>query len=205
MNEVLSGHLKKFGVLSDGDIAASRSFWMNRHVHKGVFFNMENMACTDHLLVIKGLVRIYHYDPKTGEDKNIYFFAENQFLGHFRSYTLNGPCTYFIEAMEDTDIITISYHDINSLYETNANWLKLGKLLAEESFKMAQARTEDFMFYSHEKRYMRLLDEHPHIVNRIPWYHISSYLGIKVPSLSRIRSRVRKMDKLKKQELSIPA
>jgi hypothetical protein len=35
-----------------------------------------------------------------------------------------------------------------------------------------------------------LLEEHHDIVKRIPAYHISSYLGITNPSLSRIRKRV---------------
>jgi hypothetical protein len=76
------------------------------------------------------------------------------------------------------------------LYETHPNWGKFGRLLAESFFNIAQTRTEEFLFFSHEQRYIRLLEEHPHIVERIPAYHISSYLGITNPSLSRIRKRI---------------
>jgi len=36
------------------------------------------------------------------------------------------------------------------------------------------------------------LDEHPNIINRIPAYHIASFLGITNPSLSRIRKRIQR-------------
>jgi CRP-like cAMP-binding protein len=100
------------------------------------------------------------------------------------------PCWYFIEAIEDSEIVFISYKDLNGLYETHPNWGKFGRLLAESFFNLAQTRTEEFIFFSHEERYLRLLEQHPNIIERVPAYHISSYLGITNPSLSRIRKRV---------------
>jgi CRP-like cAMP-binding protein len=94
--------------------------------------------------------------------------------------------------MEDSEIVFISYQDLNSLYESNANWGKFGRLLAESFFQQAQTRTEEFLFFSHEQRYIRLLENHPNIVERIPAYHISSFLGITNPSLSRIRKRLKR-------------
>jgi len=94
--------------------------------------------------------------------------------------------------MEDSEIVFISYRDLNALYEANPGWAKFGRLLAELFFAYAQSRTEEFMFFSHEERYLRLLEEHPNIVDRIPAYHIASFLGITNPSLSRIRKRIKR-------------
>jgi len=159
-------------------------------MNKGDFFNMQQMVCNDLGLVVKGIFRIYYHDPTTEEDKNVYFFSENQFVVSFRSFVSRNPCWYYIEAMEDSEIFFISYKDLNSLYETHPNWGKFGRLLAESFFNIAQTRTEEFIFFSHEERYTRLLKQHPHIIERIPGYHISSYLGITNPSLSRIRKRI---------------
>jgi CRP-like cAMP-binding protein len=183
-------HLSDFAPLNDKDIIDSKPFWKARKMGKGDFFNMQQMVCNDLGLVIKGIFRIYYHDPNTEEDKNIYFFSENQFLVSFRSFVSRNPCWYYIEAMEDSEIFFISYKDLNSLYETHPNWGKFGRLLAESFFNIAQTRTEEFIFFSHEERYLRLLKQHPHIIERIPAYHISSYLGITNPSLSRIRKRV---------------
>ena len=189
--EVLHRYLKNFAALTDKDINESQPFWKLRKINKGDFFNMQNMVCNDLGLVIKGIFRIYYRDPEKEEDKNIFFCSEGQFVVSFRSFISRNACWYFIEAMEDCEIVFISYKDLNSLYETNMNWGKFGRLLAESFFFMAQTRTEELQFFSHEQRYLRLLKEHPNIIERIPAYHISSYLGIKNPSLSRIRKRLK--------------
>jgi CRP-like cAMP-binding protein len=189
-NDIILQHLKDFAQLDDKDISDSQQFWKARKMNKGDFFNMQSMVCNDLGLIVKGIFRIYYQDPATEEYKNIYFFSENQFVVSFRSFVSRNPCWYFIEAMEDSEILFISYNDLNSLYETHSNWGKFGRLLAESFFNIAQTRTEEFIFFSHEQRYIRLLESHPDIVERIPAYHISSYLGITNPSLSRIRKRV---------------
>lgn len=189
-NDTVFKHLRGFAPLNDKDIDDSQPFWKARKIKKGDFFNMQSMVCNDLGLIAKGIFRIYFRDPDTKEDKNIFFFSENQFVVSFRSFVSRNPCWYFIEAMEDSEIFFISYHDLNGLYETHPNWGKFGRLLAELFFAVAQTRAEEFIFLSHEQRYIRLLEEHPDIVERIPAYHISSYLGITNPSLSRIRKRI---------------
>ena len=190
-NEIIAAHLRSFASLSDTDIAESLNFWKSRKMAKGDFFNMQSMVCNDLGLVVKGIFRIYYRDPDTGEEKNLFFFSENQFVVSFRSFISQKACWYFIEALEDSEVIFISYQDLNGLYERNLNWGKFGRLLAETFFAYAQSRTEEFMLFSHEKRFLRLLEEHPNIVERIPAYHISSFLGITNPSLSRIRKRLK--------------
>jgi CRP-like cAMP-binding protein len=189
-NDKVFQQLKDFAPLNDQDISYSQPFWKSRKMNKGDFFNMQKMVCNDLGLIVKGIFRIYYQDPDTEENKNVYFFSENQFVVSFRSFVSRNPCWYFIEAMEDSEIFFISYKDLNHLYETHPNWGKFGRLLAESFFNIAQTRTEEFIFFSHEERYVRLLQQHPKIVERIPAYHISSYLGITNPSLSRIRKRV---------------
>jgi CRP-like cAMP-binding protein len=191
-DNALVQHLKQFASLTDDDIAKSLPFWRVRKIKKGDFFNMQSMVCSDLGLVVKGIFRIYYRDDEKQEEKNLFFFSENQFVVSFRSFITRNPCWYFIEALEDSEIISISYDNLNALYEAHPAWSKFGRLLAEQFFSYAQTRTEQFVFFSHEERYIKLLEEHPNIIARIPAYHISSYLGITNPSLSRIRKRIGK-------------
>lgn len=189
-HEILKKHLAKFMSLNEKDLAEGLSFWKLRVIKKGDFFNMQHVVCNDLGLIIKGIFRIYYADPETGEEKNIFFFSENQFLVSFRSFITRKECHYFIQALEDSELVYISYRDLTSLYESNRNWAKFGRLLAELFFTYSQTRTEEFLFFSHEERFLNLLNEHPNIIDRIPAYHFSSYLGITNPSLSRIRKRI---------------
>jgi len=191
-HEILATHLNRFAGLTDKDIADSRPFWKPRKLKKGEFFNMQNMVCNDLGLVVKGIFRIYYSNPESGEETNIFFFSEQQFVVSFRSFVTRIACHYFIEAMEESELIYISYRDLSALYETHPNWARFGRLLAEQFFTYSQTRTEELLFFSPEERYLRLLDDHPNIINRIPAYHIASFLGITNPSLSRIRKRIKR-------------
>ncbi|GGB22193.1 MULTISPECIES: Crp/Fnr family transcriptional regulator [Mucilaginibacter] len=188
--QVLNELLGNFAGMSENDVAVSLPYWRTRKIEKGDFFNMQNIVCTDLALINKGLFRIYYVHPETQEEKNIYFFSERQFLVSFRSFINQYPCAYYIQAMEDAEIISINYNDLQYLYSTPTGWQRFGRLVAELFFNQSQARTEEFLFNTAEERYLKMITQHPNIVSRIPAYHISSYLGIKNPSLTRIKKRL---------------
>jgi CRP-like cAMP-binding protein len=195
MNEkqvALAEVLKNFAALTDNDIAVGLPLWRTRKIAKGDFFNMQSFVCTDLALITKGIFRVYYVPPKTIEEKNVYFFSEKQFLVSFRSFINQYPCYYFIQALEDAEIISINYKDLQYLYTTPTSWEKFGRLIAELFFNYSQSRAEEFLFNTAEERYIKMVGEHPNIINRVPAYHISSYLGIKNPSLTRIKKRLLK-------------
>lgn len=188
--QILSEVLTKFAELNEHDISLSLPYWKSKKIGKGEFFNMQNFICTDIALIVSGIFRVYYIHPKTKEETNIYFFSENQFLVSFRSFIAQHPCYYYIQAMEDSEVISINYENLHRLYITYTSWATFGRLIAELFFTYSQARTEEFIFNSPEERYLKMVEERPDIVNRINAYHISSYLGVTNPSLSRIKKRI---------------
>lgn len=188
--EYLKKILNGIGDLSDDDISMSLPFWNKKIIKKNDYFNQQNIVCKDLGIIVKGIFRIYYYDDESGEEKNIFFFSEDQFVVSFRSFVFQHPCRYFIEALEDSEIIYISYDKLQYLYESHKNWERFGRMLAEHFFNNSQVRTEELLFLSHEERYLNLIAEHPNILQRINAYHIASFLGIKNQSLSRIRKRL---------------
>jgi len=188
----LKTKLSKFAGLTDDEIAASVPYWRSGEVKKGDFFNKRNVVCRDLGILVKGTFRLYYFDPTTEEEKNIFFFSEGQFIVSFASFVFQHPCSYYIEALEDSELIYLSYDDLQNLYSKYRTWERFGKTLAEHFFILSQIRTESLLLYTHEQRYLNLLKDHPGILQRIPSYHIASYLGIKNQSLSRIKKRLQK-------------
>jgi CRP-like cAMP-binding protein len=43
-----------------------------------------------------------------------------------------------------------------------------------------------------EERYLNLLQESPHIIQRVPQHYIASYLGVTTVHLSRIKGKIAK-------------
>ena len=186
----LSGILLPFAGLTENDISFSLRFWHRRNIAKGNFYNRQNVVCKDLGIVTKGIFRVYFFDPATGEQKNVFFFSEGQFIVSFRSFIFQYPCNYFIEALEDAEILYVPYQDLHYLYSEHRPWERFGRLLAEHFFNASQGRTENLLFLNHEQRYLCLLKEHPNIIQRVTSQHIASYLGIKNQSLSRIKNRI---------------
>lgn len=182
--------LTQFAELTGPEGAVSFPFWRKRKIARGDFYNRQNVLCKDLGIVIKGIFRVYYYDEKLDQDKNIFFFSEGQFIVSFRSFLYQYPCVYHIEAMEDAEVAYLPYPDLQDLYKNHKPWERFGRILAEHFFNQSQGRTEELLFFTHEQRYLNLLKEHTNIVERIASLHIASYLGIKNQSLSRIKKRI---------------
>ncbi len=182
--------LQDFSGLSDEEIGTSLPFWNRRKILKGDFFNRQNIVCKDLGIVVSGLFRIFYYGEDSSDEKNVFFFSENQFIVSFRRFIFQYPCAYHIEALEDAEILYLNHTDLQHLYESHKSWEKFGRILAEYFFNQSQGRTEELLFLTHEQRYLNLLKQHPNIAQRVPSFHIASFLGIKNQSLSRIKKRI---------------
>lgn len=183
--------LNSYTTLTTEDLAAAKSLWIESSIKKGDFFNSQGAVCRYLGFVVEGVFRIYYIDPLSGEEVNVFFFQVGQLMVSFKSFTHQVSCQYFVEALTDSKVLKISFHNLQKLYANYHNWEKFGRLFAEECFNLSQLRTESFLFQSPEQRYIDFVKVYPNLFNQIPLYHIASYLGIKGPSLSRIRKRVK--------------
>ncbi len=188
--DILKFALNQFADISVEDFELSKTFWNQKDYKKGDYYNQQKTVCKYLGFITGGVFRSYIIDEKTGEEKNIFLYSKNQFVVTFKSFINQIPCDYHTQAMTDASVIYINITDLLLLYKQSHQWETFGRLLAQEAFNVAISRTESFMFQTPEQRYLDLIKHHPDIFNTIPLYHISSYLGIQGPSLSRIRKRI---------------
>jgi CRP-like cAMP-binding protein len=188
--DILKFALNQFADITATDFELSAIFWHQREYKKGEYYNQHKSVCKYLGFITNGFFRSYIIDNKTSEEKNIFLYSKNQFVVTFKSFINQIPCDYHTQAMTDATVVYINITDLLSLYKQSHKWEKFGRLLAQGAFNVAIARTESFVFQTPEERYLDLIKYHPEIFNNIPLYHISSYLGIQGPSLSRIRKRI---------------
>lgn len=168
----------------------SLDHWKLKEYKKGEFYNEYKNVCKHLGFVIHGVFRIYRVNNNTGEEKNMLFFTDHQFVASYKSFLAQTACDYFTEAMVDSLILYIHVDRLNELYAQSHQWERFGRIVAETAFHEVMANTEGFLFKTAEERYRELTEKHPAIFNSVPLYHIASYLGIQGPSLSRIRKRM---------------
>lgn len=189
-HSILHQQLKDFAQLAPADIALGHEFWQARTVSRHDFFNNPNSLCRHIGFIVKGIFRVYYVDPKTELEHNLYFAAENSFITSLKSLLTRTTCPYIIEALEDAELFVMQYDHLQQLYERSHGWERFGRLLAEQYFLMNQLRSESLLTQTAEERYIDLITNQPDLLNRVSLGHISSYLGIKGPSLSRIRAQL---------------
>ncbi len=137
--------------------------------------------------VEKGCLRTWINND--GKEITTRFFFEGDSVSSIESFRTNLPSLYSIESLEPCILKTISQQDFQNMIE-NAPELK--KILEDHLFRrlfQSQQLLYSFLKNNPQKRYEELVEQHPHIVQRVPQHYIASYLGITSVSLSRIRNR----------------
>ncbi|MEO0558262.1 MAG: Crp/Fnr family transcriptional regulator [Bacteroidota bacterium] len=140
----------------------------------------------DILFVAEGLLRFY-YPGSDGRETNKAFVVEGEFAGAVASAQLGVPLLYGIEALEATTVLASSYRAFSELMDADPAFERLGRKLAETILARKERKARDLMLKSASERYADLLETRPDLVQRVPLYHLASYLGMTDVHLSRVR------------------
>lgn len=148
----------------------------------------EGQVCKYAYFINKGCLR-YYYNIE-GRENTAQFFFENGWYTDYDSFLTGKPTQQNIETLEKTQILLLSAKDLQQLFVEIPKFERFGRLMAEKAFLGIRQRNEMLENLTAEDRYLTLLKERPKLFERIPQHYIASYLGIKPPSLSRIRKRI---------------
>jgi CRP-like cAMP-binding protein len=138
------------------------------------------------LFVAEGLLRFY-YPGADGKESNKAFVVEGEFAGAVASAHLGVPLLYGIEALERTTVLASLYAEFDELMEADPAFERLGRKLAETILARKERKARDLMLKSASERYADLLETRPDLVQRVPLYHLASFLGMTDVHLSRVR------------------
>jgi len=155
---------------------------------KGTILLKAGEISTDSYFVIKGCVRSYFII--NDEERTTAFYIEEDAVASLTSYTKQTPAKHFLSCVEDSTLAVLNYEKEKELYERVPKFESLCRISMEQDFGKQQQELADFITSSPEERYLNLLETRPELLNRVPQYHLASYLGVKPESLSRIRKRV---------------
>ena len=142
---------------------------------------------TRHYFVEKGLLRMYVIDLQ-GKEFNILFARENQWIGDLAT---PAETSYYLDAVEKSVVYSVSDENFNKLTNNFVSFVSYLK----RSYIFQQKRLISILAKTAEENYEELVTDYPELINRLPQYHISSYLGVTPVFLSKILSkRARKKD-----------
>ena len=140
-------------------------------------------------IIISGLFR-YFYIDNNGKEYTKYFALENDLVISYSAILLGEKSKFYIEALENSEVLISSFKTFYKLTENNLSWNKIARKLIEQQYIKKEKREYQFLFDDAETRYKLFLKDYPGLINRIKHFHIASYLGISPVSLSRIRKKI---------------
>ena len=183
IHQVISGFIE----LSDEEWANYSSMFKTKEIKKKEIILHEGTICKDVFFINKGVLRFYFVDSN-GEEKTFHFAIENTFATDYKSFLKRIPSSYSIQALEDTQVVTMSLEMLLSGYEILKKGEKLGRLLAEDYFFMFNDKIQAIYTQTPLERYHDLTISFPEIFQRVPQHLIASYLNISSVHLSRLKN-----------------
>ncbi|WP_319501953.1 cyclic nucleotide-binding domain-containing protein [uncultured Draconibacterium sp.] len=186
---VLYSYFEKIGKrkLNDADKTEIASVFRREQFKKKERIFSADDENTRHYYIEKGLLRMYIID-QSGKEFNVLFAKERQWLGDLAT---PAPTAYFLDAVEKTTVFSIDEDGFRLIIE---KYMDLGAHI-RRSYIFLQKRFVAILSKTAEENYEELLKNDPDLVQRLPQYHISSYLGVTPVFLSKIiAKKARKRD-----------
>jgi CRP-like cAMP-binding protein len=190
MREVLRSYLaEKHVELTDEQFSKWTSQFTEKKIKKHDFLLKEGEVAKHSYFTVHGCLRLYTIDGK-GKEHIMQFAPENWWIGDIDSSTRKTPSIYFIDALEDSDVLSMDIESWDrSMNEIPALALLFQRLMQNRQ-TASQKRIINSMSATSEERYMQFMKTYPSLAQRIPQHMIASYLGITPESLSRIRKQM---------------
>jgi CRP-like cAMP-binding protein len=188
MFDNLINALQRLITLDDNEKDIIRSLFKEKTYEKGDFFLKEGQICQHTGFIQKGLVR--YFINKDGEELIYGFGKEGNFACSYESFLDHSASTKNIQTIENTTMLTISYNDLQTFYAEIKGGERFGRQMAEYIFVESVKQLTSMYTDPPEQRYRNFLQAYPDLQQRIPQYYISSFVGVKPQSLSRIRKRL---------------
>ena len=102
-----------------------------RKISKNEFLLQHGEVCRNTFFVEKGLLRMYSID-KNGKEHIIQFAPENWLIGDRSSLYFNEKSKYYIEAVEDSEVLFLQHDFFNKLLEEFPNSIERNDLIIQK-------------------------------------------------------------------------
>src|SRR5690554_6271638 len=179
--------MKKLTTIILNELKEFNHFFKEQEIPAKTILLHEGQISKTMFFIEKGCLRTWINND--GKEITTQFFFEGDSVSSIESFRTNLPSLYSIESIEPCILQTISQQDFQNILE---NLPEIKEQMQDHLFKRLLQSQKTFYSYlknNPQQRYKELIEEHPHIIKRIPQHYIASYLGITSVSLSRIRNR----------------
>ena len=141
-------------------------------------------------LVVKGLVRKYTVVNK--KETTLQLATEGHVIQSEYSFHRRVPSDLAVQAIEPSVLVSIQYDRMQEALRDLPRAEEIGRLLVTYMFIKKDARSYASLKNNTRERFLQYINQHPHMLQRVPQKILASYLNIKPETFSRLKHLVLK-------------
>ena len=188
MLETLRAYFERSFPVTEKDFDLVKSLFLPKKLKKGEFLLREGEVAKFGAFVAKGMLRSYVIDNK-GKEHIIQFAPENWWISDKSGLTDGSRSTFFIDAIEDSEILLIDIAGHLTLIEKLPGYAASFRTGMQKRAAAKDQRIVAALADTAEQRYYDFLETYPGIAQRVPQHMLASYLGLTPETVSRIRKQ----------------
>lgn len=187
MSVQLLNHLSKHIQLTEEEKELLLTKTVSKTVKKKELLLQAGDVCSNQNFIIKGCFRLYIINNK-GVEQTLQFGIEDWWITDYMSFSTQKPSHFYIQAIENSEIISISKTNLDQLYTEIPQLERYFRIVLQKSFAASQMRIMFLFTMTAEERYHHFNKVVPEFVQRVPQYMVASYLDFSAELLSKIRA-----------------
>lgn len=187
--DVLRTYLEARATFTEHELAFVRQRFVPRTLRAGEFLQRAGDVATHAAFIAMGCVRSFVIDAK-GKEHIVQFAPENWWLADNTSLMTGAPSQYFVDAVEDSDLLLIDPPSHQELVDQVPGYAASFRTGLQRHNAAKDQRIVSSLTASAEERYLEFMRTYPSMAQRVPQWMLASYLGVSPETVSRIRRRL---------------
>jgi len=188
MHSKIITHINKYVALNEEETLILLKYVKQIKVKKKEYLLREGQTCRSQLFVQEGCLRMFFISGK-GMEQTTHFAMEGWWLADYMSLDTRTPSSFYIQAIENSELLSIDHDAQNRLLEEVPRLEKYFRMIMQKAYAAAQLRIKYLYDFSKEEGYRHFLSKFPEFAGRVPQYMLASYLGLTPEYMSEIRRK----------------